>query len=459
MSSWKRILIIKLVFKLILLSLIAPLNALSQALPAPQPEKVSRAVSGVLQGAMRNRGFASNDPRFWQTLARVGGTATAVGAGAGVAAVTLGAVTAPAWVSIAAGAAVGAIVTYAVMLAADGLVEWLFNEDGTIDFYAEGRYEGLDSFSQGELVWKASSVGQDVYGTDPVSVANQARMIWVEDQVARGYPVSFSPRTCSQTSDSMYSCSGNILVLKTAAPIQCPTGTMVIGNVCAVPTFPNGTSEPLEQDGVSVQTAVDAIPDEDLNKPLNPALLAALTNQLWQQAASQPGYDGLPYPQNDPITAPEVLPWVQANPELAPTVADFVAPNPITPASPAPWVLPANPTDPVTTPATPVNPSVTNPASENPLTNLGPDPGIGAPTLEAIPTAQDILDPILDMLPGHQNFTAASHDGICPTPSFTLYGTHTLTAHCTLIEENKSVIQGVMTFGWAVLALFIVLSA
>lgn len=458
MSAWKRLLIFKLIVKLALLSFLTPLNALAQALPAPEPQKVSRAVSGVLQDGMRNRGFASNDPRFWKTLSSVGGRATAAGAGAGAAVITAGVITAPAWVSIAVAAAIGAVVTYGVTLAIDGLVEWLFNDDGTIDFQMVNSAPTLPGFTAGEQVWRGYGANGEVFGTDHQSVANQVRHDDVLRYVAQGYNFTYSPPTCTLTSGG-YACSGNIVLTKKAAPIQCPAGSLIVSGACGAPTYPDALPTPLEQDGATVPAAVGAIPSEDLNKPLNPVILAGLANQLWQQAASQPGYDGLPYPQNDPITAAEVEPWIQANPTLAPTVGDFVAPNPVTTANPTPWVLPSNPTAPVTTPVTETNPGTTNPAEENPLTNLGPDPGIGAPDLESTPTAQQILDPILNMLPGHRSFTASSHEGTCPTPTINLYGAHTMDAHCTLIDQNKGVIQGAMTFAWAVIALFIVLSA
>jgi len=93
------------------------------------------------------------------------------------------------------------------------------------------------------------------------------------------------------------------------------------------------------------------------------------------------------------------------------------------------------------------------------LANLGADPGTPAPQLENIPTAEQIVSPVLNMLPGHKSFTAASNPGTCPTPSIELYGTHTLNAHCVLLDANKSTIQIAMTFAWAALALFIILSA
>ena len=172
----------------------------------------------------------------------------------------------------------------------------------------------------------------------------------------------------------------------------------------------------------------------------------------------RPGYDGLPYPQSDPLTSADATPWIQANPELAPTVRDFVSPNPSPSSSGNPWSLPANPTAPNTNPAAP-NQNTTNPGAENPVANLGPDPGIGAPTLEAIPTAQQIVQPILDIGADLRGYRPPSHAGECPRPTIELYGTHVLDAHCALIDDNKAIIQAAMMLAWALMALFIVLAA
>jgi hypothetical protein len=208
------------------------------------------------------------------------------------------------------------------------------------------------------------------------------------------------------------------------------------------------------------QQAVSALSQADLDKKLNPAVLAALANRAWQQAASQPGYDGLPYPQSNPITSAEVSTWTNANPQYAPSVRDFVSPNPTTTANPQPWALPTNPTATTTTPATTPNANTVNPASANPQQNLGSDPATGAPQLEATPTAQQILQPVLNLVPTLRNFSASPHAGTCPKPSFSIVGKSiTMEAHCTLIDNNKAVMQAAMAFAWAAIALFIILSA
>jgi hypothetical protein len=434
--------------------LMAP-EARAQALP--KPSNVNRAVSGALQDSMRGRGFAANDPRFGNTLARISPVLSGV-AGTTAAAVTIGAVTAPAWASVALAAGIGAVVTYAVTLAIDGAVQWIFG-DSSIDVNAgPTNIEGV-GIALGGAYWSAGSPRGTIYGGDGISVARQSY-----SEFAAQYGVTASP-ICS-INGGIAAClasepdaigsylSRQALYYSNGSPASCLPGHFSLNNGCIPYTATPGQ----DLDDATPQRAIEALPAGQLDKPLNPAIIAALANRAWQQAASQPGYDGLPYPQSNPITQAEVQPWLQANPEYVPTVRDFVSPNPVTEAAPNPWALPSNPTAANPVPSTP-NTGTTNPAKDNPQANLGPDPGIGAPTLEPIPTAQQIANPILQLAPDLRGFKASGQSGVCPRPTIELYGTHVLDAHCKLIDDNKQVLQLAMAFAWAAMALFIVLSA
>lgn len=442
-----------LIAKLCLL-LLLPVPAWSQALPKPQPERVNRAVSGVLQDAMRGRGFAANDPRFGNTLARVSPGLSAV-AGTSAAAITVGTVTAPAWATVALAAGIGAVITYAVSLGIDALVNWLFRDDGLIDqSSAENSAYPSGSFNAGDRVWTYRDwSGTDHYGANADALAREYRYT---DMKRQGYPTVSEP-TCFADGTTAYWCGNYRVTLTANAPVSCGAGMQAVGSTCMSFSYPLPNTFPDAQ-GLTPQQAINNLPETELNKSLNPALVAALANQDWQQAASQPGYDGLPYPQSNPITQAEAQPWLQANPEYAPTVRDFVSPNPVSEAGSNPWALPSNPTAIAPTPSVP-NTGTTNPGQDNPQANLGPDPGIGAPTLESIPTAQQIANPILQLAPDLRSFQAQGQAGVCPRPTIELYGTHVLDAHCKLIEDNKPILQMAMAFAWAALALFIVLSA
>lgn len=425
-------------------------NAFAQALPVAQPDNVNRAVSGAVQEAMKRRGFAANDPRFLNTLARMSPKLSLI---AGTAAtVTVGAVTAPAWASFALAIGIGAAVTYAVSLGIDSLVEWLFEESSITDTQSS-LIDPSSGIQAGGSAWRVSDYVDYLYGGDPVAVGNQARLnIHLR---ANGKVETFEQAACTANTASQVTCGSLIVTLqKSGAPGSCPSGSFWIKSGCSV----YGYAQPSTHVDATPQEAISRIPEEDLDKQLNPVIIAGLANKAWEQAASQPGYDGLPYPQSNPVTKADVEPWLQAHPEYVPTVRDFVAPNPVAPSVPYPWGIPANPAAPGVTPANP-NTGTTNPAQDNPQANLGPDPGIGAPTLEAIPTAQQIANPILQLAPDLRSFKANGDAGVCPKPTIELYGTHVMDAHCKLIEDNKQVLQLAMAFAWAAMALFIVLSA
>jgi hypothetical protein len=64
------------------------------------------------------------------------------------------------------------------------------------------------------------------------------------------------------------------------------------------------------------------------------------------------------------------------------------------------------------------------------------------------------------MLPSLRSFNATGQTGTCPKPTVELLGkTILLDAHCTVIDPIKPTMQTVMLFAWAVIALFIILSA
>ena len=453
MKLLKKWLLIKLC---ILLAM--PFNGWTQALPAAQPDRVSRSISGVLQDGMRTRGFAANDPRFGNTLARISPQLSGVAGTA--AAVTAGAVTAPGWASVALAIGIGAVITYAVNLGLDSLVKWLFRNDGKVDESGESLpTQTSTSMTIGGAYWKVSfhsgNVNIELAGGDGEAIARQGYFEYLSQT---NQNTSTAPN-CS-TSANQVSC-GIIFAMKQAsgAPASCPAGSMYKNGACGAYTFVSPSAVP-QKTGITPQQATTDIPAADLDKKLSPAIAAALVNRAWQQAASQPGYDGLPYPQSNPITATEAATWTAQNPDYAPTVRDFTAPNPVTTANPQPWALPQNPTVATTSPAVTPNVNTTNPAAANPQQNLGADPAIGAPTLEQTPTAQMILQPILNLLPDLKNFSPTIASGTCPRPALNLFGqTQTFEAHCAILDNNRAVIHSAMVLAFTLSALLIILSA
>ena len=446
----KKLAILLLVF----VFMVHPFDAFSQALPA-NPSNVNRALSGSLQSAMINRGFAANDPRFGNTLARispalsgVAGTATAV---------TVAGVTAPGWASVALMIGIGAVVTYAVNLALDALTNWLFRSDNKID--ESGTVALIDPSAglvAGQPYWSVGDGVTILTGGDGFAIAEQA---YYNIQKRGGNNNPASP-TCKQVDPTHVLCSTlQAGLINSGSPKSCPKGSFYSGSACSPYsfTFPPYGSAP-QKNGVGIDVATTDLPASDLDKRLNPTVIAGLANAAWKNAASQPGYDGLPYPQSNPVTSAEVSTWEQANPNYSPSVRDFTSPMSASPATN--YSLPINPSAATTTPATTPNANTTNPASAQPLTNLGSDPGTPAPTLEQTPTARQIIQPLLDLFPDLKNYNPSMSVGSCPRPTLNLFGqTQTMEAHCTILENNRAVIHAAMVLAFSLLALLIVLSA
>lgn len=423
--------------------------------------KMQAAVSGVIQQANAKRGFTGLDPRAWGTVIDFGKTA---GAAAGTAAaVTVGAVTAPSWASVVLAMGVGSVVTYFVSIALDGLLKWLFRGDGNIDIAGEDKYNQITGMSAGGAYCRADYRGSNfelsVSGGECEAVARQVHYDrWVKEYQSQ-FGGTYTQVTC-YTQESGVIC-GNISAVRypSGAPASCPSGARYSDGKCSNFTFLDGGTGGVQQ-AATLQQATDALTAQEKAKPLNPAVMAGVVNRGWQQAASQPGYQGLPYPYSNPVSTAEVDQWMKSNPDAWPTVGDFVSPNPnLTSTSgqsqPSGTVLPQNPSM-ITNPTGSTGTSGTTTSIK---VDLGPDPNIGAPTIEEIPSAQKVVQPILDLMPSLKNFQINTPSGACPKPVINLYGQHVMSAHCDLIESNKALIQAAMVFAWAVVALFIILSA
>lgn len=445
------------VFKLCI-ALILPSTVWAQA----QPSNVNRAVSGTVQNVMTSRGFASNDPRFGNTVARVSqGLAVVAG---GASAVVAGTVTAPAWVSVLLVVGVSAVVTYAVNLGLNALTNWLFRPDGKID--QSGVPIPNSSYAAlvvGQPAWQSNRwINTSGLITTVVTWGGDGNALVRESYASfrAAYGLAPMEASCTTLNGGNRIACGSVAAdrFPSYAGTPCPAGTFWVAGTCSVYGFAEVGGVP-SVTGQTLQAAITNLPGSDLNKPLNPVIIAAIADLAWKNAASQPGYDGLPYQMSQPITAAQVQPWLDQNPSYVPTVGDFVAPNPITQSQPTPWAMPQNPNTPVVTLATTPNQNTVNPSTQ-PLSNLGADPGIGAPSLEATPTAQAILQPILTLMPDLKNYSPSMSSGTCPRPTLNLLGqTHTLESHCAILDNNKAALHAAMVLAFAMAALFIVLSA
>lgn len=440
------------------------------AVPAAYNGRMNAAVGGVIKHKTSKWGFAANDARVNATIAGVGSGLAVVAAGVvgvGVAAVS--------WPAILVGAAITAVVTGGIVLGQDALYKWIFNDDGTVSTTgAMGEHPwalpGLDGSMMvgggyfGEGNCKSGSPGSTIScmvaaafpGADGVIVGNCD--LWMESGVLVAGRCDSAVHWPGVEENQNY---GRLIVnfYPSGAPMSCAP-YMVAGPSGCVSPFgaPVPESTPAIE-SVPPGDAIANIPEEELSKPLSDEMLAAAVNAAWKAQAME---GGLPWSSSDPVTPADVAQWKQANPEAVPNVADFIAPA----TAPAPAGSPSGSVGPVSVSPTASSPSPAPAPGPAPTpgggeqVDLGPDPNIGAPQLEPIPTASQILGPLLDLMPDLRNFSVPDHASACPQPSFEAFNnTYTFTAHCTLAEENRALIEGAMLLVWTLASVVIVLRA
>jgi hypothetical protein len=272
------------------------------------------------------------------------------------------------------------------------------------------------------------------------------------------------------------------LCLPTTGPMarQNPTNVCLASWKSSHPTEPNITTQAAAMGyaGFSIFTApvvttLNMTPNQSMaaltqaqkDTPVDHNAMALLTNYLWKQASLTSGYQGVPFDASNPITTTEVQSYAVANPSSYPTVAALVAPigavgsaivttglSPSTTSDPTKPVAPATATAP---------PTATVIAPPSATTDLGVDPNIRFVPPVA-PSAQSILDPILNMLPGWRSATFTAN-GTCPKPNINFAPfmnlTVTMESHCNLIEQNRALISSLMSGVWLLIAALIVLAA
>lgn len=403
------------------------LFANSQALPS----RIGAEVSAVVKTKVASRGFAVNDPRFGATVTAVGGAIVQIATGV----VITG--TAPAWGTVLATVVVAGAVGYAVQ----ALANWMFNPDGTVTHTPP---------------------------TGPIFVPGQGQQ-WVwNESVNKGFPLLddgkqglgsmefCQSRFKGDPQWTVLSSSGFACFTKFTGPPwgdpNAPATRWSIYSLGAVGTKPDPTYQPPgsgdEPSTKPASEALQALSPDEKAKPLPAKVIADLANAAFKQAASQPGYAGVPYSMSDPITESDVLAFRAANPSFqTATVGDLAANIPL-----------SDPLGQVS--SNPSTGSPVNPAASSPLTNLGSDPGIGSPNLESTPTGIQILQPLSGLMPDLRNFQVPAHQALCPKPTFEILGKSiVMDGQCTILEGVRGELYNAMVLVFLLIALFIVLSA
>jgi len=504
----------KILVLALLLSIVFQQNrAQSQALPVAPAANfvVNRAIGGVLTKTAISRGFAANDPRIATTLAGASSSLTAVNVASTVGGVALGIAGAPVWLTVAA--SLGIFAVGAAIVAGktslklnDNLLIVDANGNTVPPNYTTGSIQdsaGIykDAIAQGVRIYRSQNCfSTDFCGQFPIAPVEAIPYVIDGNNgvIAAFYSLSeFNDKYIALRNASAKG-SGQVFSWSTPSDFELNAngsrrliGALTVTYKCEAPgnyyCGENAKSPYTYQfkSDVESHVAIDSREGPrifpDLNtaylsmsptskvEPLPDNLIAQLANQAWQRAAAQPGYQGLPYSVTQPITATDVAAWRAVEPAAAPTIADLLSPANQPGSSSVPISPTVTVTNPSTDPSTNPNPTPTPTPSTSianvnvmntPKIDLGADPQTPEPTLEATPTAWQILTPIMTLIPELKNYRAPSHASECPKPTFQIFDAQiVMESHCNIAEQFRQQITAVMATVWILVALFVVLSA
>ncbi|MDH6146084.1 MULTISPECIES: hypothetical protein [Paraburkholderia] len=446
---------------------------------------MTAAIAGVVAATAAANGFVANDPRIAETVKAIGASAAALGAS--IAAAAGEAVGAVPWIAVGAAAGIGAVLAgVPTSLGDDSMAAWQFNSDGTVTVNPSSSSQG--SGGSGSSPFPALTPGQSYWqslpgvGSSPDAAAQAAAQAANVGSLAP-YNETEIIDGCTYMYQGEYQCayhvvgsdgsphgSGNIYAGQSSTSwtgAACASG-LVISGACTAYVPPPSFSSPSPVTE-SVDQTVAGVPADDLSEPLNPALLAALVGALWSQAAEDDGYSGLPYPVNAPPTSGQAqdVETSLGGSAGAPSVGSVTSGSgTLTGANPSdPFSMPAGTTTGTgtgtgTSTGTGTGTTTATDPGSGAQVNLGPDPGIGAPSLESIPTAAQILAPLLGLMSDLKAWAVPAHTSQCPEPSFDLWGTtYTFTTQCDLLEQYGSGITIGFEVAFAVAAVLTVLTA
>ncbi|NHB63726.1 hypothetical protein C5472_22395 [Photorhabdus sp. RW14-46] len=194
----------------------------------------------------------------------------------------------------------------------------------------------------------------------------------------------------------------------------------------------------------------DKFYDEAKDVNVSPDFLAKFLNNMMLKASLLPDYEGVPVTSSNPVTAAEInaalgsntvslqdlLNGIQISPELKPEV--LTQTNPLTNPKPEP----------------------DKPSPDTPSVSLGENPGIPAPSLDDVPSGDEILNPLKNLMPEVKNMSISSKDVRCPVWSFELWDNkYSIDSHCELLEKIRSLLKAVFLLIWGIISLRIILTA
>lgn len=199
------------------------------------------------------------------------------------------------------------------------------------------------------------------------------------------------------------------------------------------------SGETLPNVGSSVLQTADELQQVAGQTEVKPEVIAQTINDLMHDAATQTGYDGVPFGDTDSITASEIQDLLSKENGYVTKAGVFDS------------AFKADGT---------VNIPNKVKTSETPGLDLGENPNIKEPDLDDTPTAKQIMDPVISPLSWIDNMKLSGHASVCPTGSFEVFDTViTIESQCDLFERLRDIVKVISTLIWAIVAFRVVLSA
>lgn len=428
----------------------------AQTTSEPAYANMQRSIGGILQSVVQKQGFSTTDPRTYSTLYQAGRSAVSASAAVGTGFLVAG--SSPAWATVLAASLIYAGVNYAVPIAFDASVQWLFPNSGSqisVTSQVPVTTTGIYSTAVQKFVDSNALPSGFTYVLSGLKGQASYSPCFVPADPGTGYYYVF--RASTGGGCGMYNGVFSITGYDVKAD-SCPSGSTSLTWSTCTSSASAGQSQQIISSVGSLAEAVSLLTASQKNQPVDYKTMAMLINYLWQQASSKSDYSGIPFSTTSPVTSSDVQAWAQANPSAYPNLESLISPvTSSTGFSPSTSTSSGTPLNPATSST---SSSSTNSTSAQPQLNLGVDPNIGSPFLETTPTASQILAPILGLFPSFKNFTVPAHSGECPKPAFDAFGKHfVMDSHCTMFEQNRAVLTGAMLLAFSLVAIFIVLSA
>jgi len=435
----------KIVLMFALVAVLSQQAANAQALPFSWVTPlfsgaVNRAIGSGIMANLARRGIsvAANDALFADTMVFVGkaaNDANYVSTAAGLAATVFGA---PVWlsalISVGALAAVGAVAwgVYQFSQSGTGQSSQLSLQNPTAQPMPPPVTSGWTSYASpgcnpavtttcgnapalptnipyATQGYPGGSVQTEIGCVSGLDCATQraAAEVSFQSQAVTNIQVTVAPMSPGCQESSFGACSYNVQLTWTPCATCDPT---VTGEVIPVYPFANPN---YQSPGQTVKSLTSLQPTADMmNQPFPQQLTASLADQLWKNAAAQPGYDGYPYDATNPVSQADV-----ATSPVTPTWNDVLdtAPRPAGSTSVPIDVnpIPSTPYQPGQTGATPPASGTTGTTPPSDPCAIDPNASACAP-LGSAPAAPPI--PTSSTNVSMSPWNVGPSDGACPAP-------------------------------------------